>query len=47
MPTGIPSCRGCDAHVVFCREDYIFFEKFYWLDDLFAFGVVYISEIVF
>ena len=25
----------------------IFFEKFYWLDELFAFGVVYIGEIVF
>lgn len=28
-----------------CREKY--FEKFYWLDELFAFGVVLISEIVF
>ena len=36
----------CDDDVVFCRE-YIFFEKFYWLDELFAFGVVLMGEIVF
>ena len=38
---------GCGAGVVFCREDYIFLKKFYWLDELFAFGIVLISEIVF
>lgn len=37
---------GCDSDVVFCRKDY-FLENFYWLIELFAFGVVLISEIVF
>ena len=36
---------GCDEDVVLSGG--LFFRKFYWLYELFAFGVVLISEIVF
>ena len=36
---------GCDEDVVL--SGVLFLENFYWLDELFAFSVVKISEIVF